>query len=144
MQQEVLKEKDLEFVLREKPKLKCSDCGKYYSHIERCKDRKNRCKNCKKKIPTNIFYNPNWKNKEYVGIRNFSTQEKSLIVHKHQKAGMTYDKAKRQVEVDLNVIKGIKPKKYEPECPSSNLEIKKGKSELNKELIKGLGLKEKR
>ena len=104
------------------------------------------CNMCNKSVGTNPFYNQNFgKSKNFVGIKNFSGQEKILIINKHQKSGMSYDKARKQVEIDLNVIKSIKPKKYEPEPPSaSNLAIQKVRSELNKELIKGLGFKEKR
>jgi ribosomal protein L37AE/L43A len=146
--QEVIQEnkKELEFILCPNKKYKCPDCEKEFSHIERCKDGKDRCKLCKRKMVTNPFYNPDYgKRKEYVGIKNFSKQEKVMIIRKHQKAGMSYEKAKRQVEVDLNVIKGIKIKKVSPECPESqNLKVLKDRSELNKVLVKGLGFKEKR
>jgi hypothetical protein len=145
MQQEVIQEnkKDLEFIICPNKKWICEDCGKKFSHIEHCKDKKDRCKLCKRKMVTNPFYNPDYgKRKEYVGIKNFSQQEKVMIIRKHQKAGMSYQKARRQVEVDLNVIKGIKTKKVEPQAISNqNLKVQKDRSELNKVLVEGFGMK---
>jgi DNA-directed RNA polymerase subunit RPC12/RpoP len=139
MQQEV--ERELEFISREKPKLKCFDCEKEFSHLERCKDGKNRCKHCKKKMITNIFYNPNWKNRNFVGINNMSEQEISIQITNLMRQGLTREQARNRVFNDLRIIRRRKKKiEYQESIPSPNLNIKK-KNELNNNLAEGLGLK---
>lgn len=141
MQQEMIQERELEFVPREKPKYECVDCKDKFRHIEHYKDGKDRCKNCKKKLITNIFYNPFWKKKEYVGIRNLSHQEKNMLIRKYQNKGYNYTEAKRKVEYDLKVVQGTPIRKVIPESQFKNLDIKKTDRSQNEQLIKGLGLK---
>lgn len=122
--------------------LECSDCHKYYKKLESCKDGKSRCKKCKKKIPTNKFYNPNWRTQnQFVGKFNMSNQERSLLITEKIKKGMSLNQAKKQVNMDILQLKKNKCKKYYEE--KYNLEKKRLEKELNKEFLKGLGQKKK-
>ena len=144
MNKEVLKEKDLEFVLREKPKLKCFDCKKEFSHLEKCKDGKDRCKNCKKKLVTNPFYNKNYeKRRGFIGKFNMSEDEKKHLMTNLIKKGVPYKEAKRRIENDVKVLSEMKKKKnYNNRLEEQNKKIQsKTSKEMKNKLLKGLGLK---
>lgn len=117
----------------------CPDCKKYYKHLEICKDNKDRCKKCKKKRPTNIFYNPN--QQYYLSKYSVSKQEYKMLLEKYLRQGYSYTSAKSKVNYDLTCLKNNKAKKfYEEQKNKSNIEIKEKKcKELNKEFLKGLG-----
>jgi len=119
----------------------CPVCHKMFSHLERCKDKIRRCGNCKKKMVTNPFYNPDWfKRKNYVGVRNISDQERSLLMTNKIKTGMTYTKAKEVIERDINQVKKIKPRTFKPQSEAVNLQLHPPKDTANKKLTEGLGL----
>ncbi len=144
MQQEVLMEnKEIEFILEPNKKFKCYDCEKEFRHLEKCKDGKKRCKSCKKKMITNIFYNPNWKNRNFVGINNISGQEISIQIHNLIRQGLTPNHARNRVLNDLRIVRHQKRTKVLPECPKPiNLDIKiEEKNQLNNVLVEGLGMK---
>jgi len=123
-----------------KQRYECFDCKNTYIHIEQCKDGKQRCKRCKKKMVTNKFYNPNWKiQNQFVGKFNMSNQERSLLIAEKIKKGMSLNQAKKQVNMDILQLKKNKCKKYYEE--KYNLEKKRLEKELNKEFLKGLGQK---
>jgi DNA-directed RNA polymerase subunit RPC12/RpoP len=139
-QQEMIKEKELEFILCPNHKYKCSDCEKSFSHIEHCKDGKSRCKLCKRKIVTNKFYNPNWKiQNQYVGKYNISSQEKDILITNKVHKGMSLDKAKREVSLDISQLQKTRNKKFYDEKEQEK--YIQEKKELNENLLKGLGLK---
>lgn len=65
-----------------KTRYECPDCHKHFSHLERCRDRDKqgrlirRCKHCKNKLVTNIFYVPLKERKNLNGtIGKFSLNE---------------------------------------------------------------------
>jgi hypothetical protein len=101
------------------------------------------CNQCNRSVGTNPFYNPDYgKSKEFVGIKNFSNQEKYMLIKKYTNKGFSYLESKKKVEFDLSVVRHQKINKIEPQAISvQNLAIRQGKSELNKNLVKGLGMK---
>lgn len=141
-------------LLPPKQKKECPCCHKLYSKLFKCKDGIKRCGNCKRKTPTNKFYDPLWKERQqFVGKYNMSNQESYLLIKSKMKQGMSLESAKKQVEIVKNQISKLRPKKYKNilnnafgncstnELPkSNNLNVQENiKSSLNKEFIKGLG-----
>jgi hypothetical protein len=142
MEQEVIKEKEIEFELRTSKRYKCNDCGYEYTHIERCKDGKDRCKRCKKKLVTNIFYNPNWrKENNFIGKFSINDQEKKMLMKKYIDKGCSYNQAKQKINYDIFQLRKCKERKYfENKLKEQNLEINKMKSkEMKSKLLEGLG-----
>lgn len=138
--QEVLQQsREIEFELRPNRRYKCVDCQKEYSSIEKCKDGKDRCKRCKKKLVTNKFYNPNWKNKTFIGNYNMNDVERKLLIKKYLGKGYDYSSAVRKVNYDIACMQNTRFKKI---VELKNLEVNKVKEkELNKDFLKGLGQK---
>ena len=142
--QEVI-HKEIEFVSSPKRHWKCVDCHKKFKNIEKCKDGKDRCKNCKKKLVTNKFYNPNWKNRNFIGKYTIGDQERKILVKKYINNGCTYEQANRKVNYGISQLKKLRHRKYGGEKEiNKNLEIKKKKDdELNRKFLEGLGMKKK-
>jgi DNA-directed RNA polymerase subunit RPC12/RpoP len=138
MQQEViLKEQELE-LLPPKTRYECSDCHKTFTHIEHCKDNKDRCKKCKRKQITNKFYNPLYDKKiGFIGKFNINSQEYKMLISKYLKQGYSYYSAKSKVNYDLKCMQNNKFKKV---IEAKNLEVKKeSDKQLNKQFLEGLG-----
>lgn len=144
---------DLE-LLPPKQKKECPCCHKLYSKLFKCKDGIKRCGNCKRKTPTNKFYDPLWKEKQqFVGKYSMSNQESYLLIKSKMKQGISLESAKKQVEIDKNQISKLRPKKYKNilnknwgnsstnELPkANNLKVEENaKSSLNEEFIQSLG-----
>jgi DNA-directed RNA polymerase subunit RPC12/RpoP len=118
----------------------CFDCKKKYSHIEKCKDGQQRCKRCKKKLPTNKFYNPNWrKENQFIGKFSINGIEKKMLITKYIKKGCSYEQAKNNVNFDINKLKKLKNKKYIEQKEQEKQE--QNNKELNKKLAEGFGQK---
>lgn len=118
----------------------CPDCNKFFKRLELCKDGKKRCKNCKKKKPTNKFYNPLYdKRKGFIGKFSINEQEYQVLIQKYLNKGLNYQLAKSKVNYDLTCMKNNKAKKR---IESKNIELKNNQDKkLNKNFLKGLGLK---
>lgn len=147
MEQKVEQEKkEIEFELRPSRKWICEICNRKFSHIEHCRDGKQRCGNCKRKMITNPFYNPDYgKKKNFVGIRNLSGQEMSIQITNLIRQGLNPAQARNRVFNDLRVVRHQKIEKVEPQAISNqNLDIQIKDRTKNKELTQGLGFKEKR
>lgn len=115
-------------------KYTCSECGRLLR--SRCfiynRVIKNRiCRQCDKRIGTNIFYEPNIKGekkktKKYCRnkSRNFKNDEKEFLTKKNLKNGLTYEESKIKIK---NFIEDLR-----------RINRKEKKEDLNKKLIEGL------
>ena len=123
-------------------RLECPDCHKHYRRLEQCKDGKSRCKHCKRKMVTNIFYTSD-KNRYYISKYSVNKQEYNMLLGKYIKQGCSYQAAKKKVEYDLSCLKSNKVKKFmENKITKQNLNMEnKKKEELNKDFLRGLGQK---
>ena len=142
MQQEVIQIKENELELLEPNKrYACEDCKNKYTHIEKCKDGKQRCKRCKKKLVTNKFYNPNWKNKIFIGNYNMNDVERKLLIKKYLGKGLDYGQAVRKVNYDIKCMQSNRCRKhFEEKQSEQNLNIKKeSNKEMKNKLLEGLG-----
>ena len=138
MQQEViLKQADREKLIS-LGYCECPDCHKLYKHLEICKDGKKRCKHCKKKRPTNKFYNPLYdKRKGFIGKYNVNSQEYNMLIKKYLSQGLTYESAKSKVNYNIKCMQSNRFKKI---IEAKNLEVKKTQDkQLNKNFLEGLG-----
>jgi hypothetical protein len=119
----------------------CVDCLKSYTSIEHCKDGKERCYRCKRKMVTNKFYDPNWKiRNQRVSKWSISNQEKSLLITTKMQQGKSYEQAKNKVNYCEKVLSTNKSRKYfEEKTNEMNLiKQKESNKEMNKRLIEGL------
>ena len=110
-------------------KHECDECHKKYRHIEKCKDGKNRCRNCKRHMVTNMFYVPKG---DKVSKFNLSMEEKKLLV----KNGRSWKEVNGECKY-MNKIKRNKYRNYWAKKKQEKLEENK-KKDLNKKLIEGL------
>ncbi len=118
-------------LLPPRPRYVCEDCGKGYKKVEQCKDGKRRCRNCKRKMVTNIFYIPptNDLRKMCVGKYSISDTEKQILgPSRAKKVSMWLYKTKKEKQQNLS--------------NEQNKVLEKEKQlEQKRKFLEGLGLK---
>jgi len=134
--------KEIEF-LTPKKLIECPDCQRKFVHLWFCKDKVMRCQRCKNKLVTNKFYNPAWKQKQYIGNFNMSSQEREIMIKKYIDKGHSLAEANKQVNYDISKMQENKKRKFFREKEiNTNLQIQKSKSnEQKRNLLMGLGMK---
>jgi hypothetical protein len=147
MEQEVIQEKrEIEFITIPNNKLLCPRCKRHLNtncFIFNRVLKEQVCHQCNKSVGTNPFYNPSYgKRREFVGIRNFSIQEREMLIQKYINKGLNYQTAKNKVEYDLRIISNQRTTKISPEPINQNLDIKRIDRTETEQLIKGLGIKQ--
>lgn len=86
-------------------KKKCDECGLSFRHIEPCKDGKHRCRRCKKKMVTNIFYIPF---KESIGKYSLSDLEKRILHKELMNKGMDSCQAWKEISRKERMLRWVK------------------------------------